>query len=182
MAKIRFTRTGWIQQIDFDAVIEAIAPGTTLRLDTSPGRYAIAGTVLATVDPEPVDPDRLEAAINEAMLIGATRTMQQDAPYALRQLADVALKALSPGINDPTTTQDAIFHLAAVLAELIRRDPPPPVVRARRQAPGRRPAVHPGRPGPARVRRDPTSGGRASGGVHLLLEAIELTSNRSSPG
>jgi uncharacterized membrane protein len=31
--------------------------------------------------------------------------MQQDAPYALRQLADVALKALSPGINDPTTTK-----------------------------------------------------------------------------
>jgi len=128
LAKIRFTRTGWIQQIDFDAVIAAIAPGTTLRLDTSPGRYAIAGTVLATVDPEPEDPDRLEEAVNEAMLIGATRTMQQDAPYALRQLADVAVKALSPGINDPTTAQDAIFHLAAVLAELIRRDPPQPVV------------------------------------------------------
>jgi len=131
LAKIRFTRTGWIQQIDFDAVIEAIAPGTTLRLDTGPGRYAIAGTVLATVDPEPEDPDRLEEAVNEAILIGATRTMQQDAPYALRQLADVAVKALSPGINDPTTAQDAIFHSAAVLAELIRRDPPQPVVTER---------------------------------------------------
>jgi uncharacterized membrane protein len=65
------------------------------------------------------------------MLIGATRSMQQDAPYALRQLADVALKALSPDINDPTTTQDATFHLAAVLAELIRRDPPQPVVTER---------------------------------------------------
>ena len=41
--------------------------------------------------------------------------MQQDASYGLRQLVDVALKALSPGINDPTTAQDAIFHAAAVL-------------------------------------------------------------------
>ncbi len=64
-------------------------------------------------------------------MLGATRTMQPDAPYALRQLADVALKALSPGINDPTTAEDAIFHSAAVLAELIRRDPPQPVVTER---------------------------------------------------
>ncbi len=64
--------------------------------------------------------------------------MQQDVSYGLRQLADVALKALSPGINDPTTAQDAIFHAAAVLAELLRRDPPPD--RARR-ADGRRVVV-----------------------------------------
>ena len=57
--------------------------------------------------------------------------MQQDAPYALRQLADVALKALSPGINDPTTAQDAIFHTAAVLTEMLRRDPPRPVLSER---------------------------------------------------
>ncbi len=59
-----------------------------------------------------------------AVAIGRTRTMQQDVSYGLRQLADVALKALSPGINDPTTAQDAIFHAAAVLAELLQRDPP----------------------------------------------------------
>ena len=51
--------------------------------------------------------------------------MQQDVSYGLRQLADVALKALSPGINDPTTAQDAIFHAAAVLAEILRQDPEP---------------------------------------------------------
>ncbi len=50
--------------------------------------------------------------------------MQQDISFGLRQMADVGLKALSTGINDPTTTQDSIFHSAAVLAELLRRDPP----------------------------------------------------------
>jgi len=131
LTKIRFTQTGWIQQIDFDAAIDAIDPGATLRLDTGPGRYAIAGTVLATIDPAPEDLERLEEAVNDAMATGATRTVQQDAPYALRQLADVALKALSPGINDPTTAQDAIFHLAAVLTEVLRRDPPQPTVTER---------------------------------------------------
>ena len=51
--------------------------------------------------------------------------MQQDISFGLRQMADVGLRALSPGINDPTTAQDSIFHSAAVLAELLRRDPPP---------------------------------------------------------
>ena len=50
--------------------------------------------------------------------------MQQDAGYGVRQLADVALTALSPGVNDPTTAQEAIFHLAAVLREALVRTPP----------------------------------------------------------
>ncbi len=131
LSRIRFSGTGWVQQIDFDAVLDAIDPGATLRLDTQPGRYAIAGTVLATVDPVPENLDLLEETINNAIVAGPTRTMQQDAPYALRQLADVALKALSPGINDPTTAQDAIFHIAAVLSEVLRRDPPHPVLSQR---------------------------------------------------
>ena len=71
------------------------------------------------------EPADVERAVRAAVAVGTTRTMQQDVSYGLRQLADVALKALSPGINDPTTAQDAIFHSAAVLAELLRRDPPP---------------------------------------------------------
>ena len=45
--------------------------------------------------------------------------------YGVRQLSDVALKAMSPGINDPTTAHDAISHLGTVLADLLRRRPPP---------------------------------------------------------
>ncbi len=52
--------------------------------------------------------------------------MQQDAGYGLRQLVDVGLKALSPGVNDPTTAQDAIVHIGAVLRAFLDRDPPVP--------------------------------------------------------
>ena len=77
------------------------------------------------LSPPPPDLDAVTRYVRASVAIGDTRTMQQDVSYGLRQLADVALKALSPGINDPTTAQDAIFHTAAVLAELLKRDPPP---------------------------------------------------------
>ena len=123
---VRFTKTGWVQQIDFEDLVTATPKGATLQLQAQPGRYAIKGTVLATITPVPEKIDALTAALNRAIVTGDTRTMQQDASYALRQLSDVALKALSPSINDPTTAQDAIFHSAAVLSEMMHRDPPHP--------------------------------------------------------
>ena len=58
------------------------------------------------------------------MIVGETRTLQQDVAYGVRQLSDVALKAMSPGINDPTTAHDAISHLGTVLADLLGRQEP----------------------------------------------------------
>lgn len=128
---VRFEHSGWIQQLDHDAMFDAIRPGSTLVLQAEPGRYAISGTILGTINPPPDDIKEITLALTRAITTGATRTMQQDASYGLRQLADVALKALSPGINDPTTAQDAIFHSAAVLSEILQRDPPEPTVLTR---------------------------------------------------
>ncbi len=124
---VRFDRTGWVQQIDTDAMLECAMPGGVIRVRSHPGRYAVAGTPICAIVPRPDDPEATERRIRAAVVIDATRTMQQDAPYGLRQLVDVAVKALSPGVNDPTTAQDAIFHVASVLVELLRRNPPPAV-------------------------------------------------------
>jgi uncharacterized membrane protein len=124
---VRFDRTGWVQQVDPDALLRCIGDGTIMWLDALPGRYAIEGASLCTLSVLPGDLDQTEREICAAVSTGSTRTMQQDVSFGLRQLADVALRALSPGINDPTTAQDSVFHLAAVLAELLRRDPPPRV-------------------------------------------------------
>ena len=123
--EVRFRRTGWVQQVDLDALLEAAPDGGTILLDTLPGRYAIVGVPACRISPPPDDVEASERRIWAAIGIGQTRTMQQDISYGLRQLVDVALKALSPGINDPTTAQDAIFHAAAVLGEALRRNPPP---------------------------------------------------------
>ena len=123
---IRADRSGWIQQIDGAAILECLPDGTTARVVTEAGRYAIEDTRLIVISPA-IDATDLTSALRAAFAIGQTRTMQQDVTHGLRQLVDVTVKALSPGINDPTTAQDAIFHTAAVLSELLRHDPPPAV-------------------------------------------------------
>ena len=125
---MRFDRSGWVQLIDTDALLGCAPDGATIVLHTYPGRYAIEGSALCTVSRlDGAEVDTNDVAIRSTVAVGATRTMQQDVSYGLRQFADVALRALSPGVNDPTTAQDAIFHATGVLAELLRRPPGGPL-------------------------------------------------------
>lgn len=123
---VRADRSGWIQQIDTAAILDCLPDGATARVETYAGRYAIEHGRIVTISPALHGTDL--SVLLDAFVIGETRTMQQDVTYGLRQLVDVSVKALSPGINDPTTAQDAIFHTAAVLSELLRHDPPPVVM------------------------------------------------------
>lgn len=122
---VRLDEDGWIQQIDLEGLSRAAAPGGTVLLSVAVGRYAVSGTTLCSIRPAPTDADAAADRARDAVVVGETRTMQQDVGYGVRQLADVALKALSPGINDPTTAQDAIFHQGSLLHELLTRRPPP---------------------------------------------------------
>jgi uncharacterized membrane protein len=130
-------RGGWVQQIDVEGLMRAIPPGATATLRTRPGRYAVTGSPLVevhTTTPSPGDGDDdegaearddLDRAVADAVVVGPSRTITQDPAYGLRQIVDVALRALSPGVNDPTTAQDAIFHLADALHALLEVEPPP---------------------------------------------------------
>lgn len=118
------TADGWIQDIDFDRLASAAPEGGTVRLETDVGRYAVSGTPLCRVWPRPSDVEAACVETRAAVVTGDSRTVEQDVGYALRQLADVALRALSPGINDPTTAQDAVFHAGSVLSALLDRHPP----------------------------------------------------------
>ena len=127
VTQVRFDTDGWIQQIDRQGLLTLIEPGGTIRLGTDTGRYAIRGTTLCTIWPA-VPEHRLAeitAGLRRRVSVGETRTMTEDPGYGIRQLVDVALRALSPGINDPTTAQDAIFHLGTVLAVRLGSPPAP---------------------------------------------------------
>jgi uncharacterized membrane protein len=124
---VRFDADGWVRQIDRRGLLALAEPGGTVLLRTETGRYAVRETPLCTIWPA-VPPDRLDdlaADVRRHVRVGATRTMNEDPGYGVRQLVDVALRALSPGINDPTTAQDAIFHLGTVLVDRLTSPPAP---------------------------------------------------------
>ena len=122
--EIDVVESGWIQQIDYEG-LASIAPESHVRLHVLVGRYAVPGTPLCSISPRPDDVDQARERAHACLVVGDARTAAQDVTYGVRQLADVALRALSPGVNDPTTAQDAIFHLGGVVRELLEREPPP---------------------------------------------------------
>lgn len=124
---VRAASEGWIQQLDTHALLRAVPPGSIMRLEVRVGSFTVAGSRVATVWPVPEEPDAVDQRVQDAMALGATRTMQQEVAFGLRQLVDIGLRALSPGVNDPTTAYEALAHLEAILADLLRRDLPPTV-------------------------------------------------------
>ena len=90
------------------------------------GEHVVAGTTLAWIwrvspdDPAP-DPRDLTRILEAGVRIGFERTLEQDAAFGIRQLVDVACKALSPAVNDPYTAVQAVDHLSVIFCALARR-------------------------------------------------------------
>ncbi len=118
-------RSGYLQAVDVALLFRlAREHDTVVRMERGLGEFAIEGCPLASVGGSP--PDRaLQRKLTSAYTISRQRTLQQDAAYGLRQIVDVALKALSPGVNDTTTAVSCIDFLGAILARLIERQVEP---------------------------------------------------------
>ena len=121
-------QSGWIQQLSARAMVEAVPEGTTVHLAASVGEYVIEGSPLAYVAPEPDDIEGVRGGLLRCVVIGDRRTLQQDIAFGLVQLDDVALRALSPGVNDPNTAVDVVARLGAVLVEILVTNPPSRIV------------------------------------------------------
>lgn len=127
--------SGFLVRIDEDDILAAaVAAGAVLMVDRSPGSFVVAGTPVGAswAHSAPIDPERraeLADRVAAALHTGVERTQVQDVAFGLRQLTDVAVKALSPGINDPTTANYALGHTSALLCELTGRDLGPRLLR-----------------------------------------------------
>ncbi len=115
-------------------VSAAIQADACLVIDCYPGSSVVEGVPIGKAwsartafDDEAVE--RLRRAVGRAIRTGYERTAAQDVGYGLRQLSDVANKALSPGINDPTTAIHALGHISALLCQLAARDLGPVLLR-----------------------------------------------------
>lgn len=126
---VRSAADGWVQQISRRAVVAGAPPGGVIRLETRVGGFIVRGTPVATIWPRPADPAASAALIHAAVIIGPARTMQQDIDFGLRQLNDVALRALSPAINDPTTAIEVIVRIGSIMRPLVLVELPAQAVR-----------------------------------------------------
>jgi len=121
---VRAPESGWVQQMSRRAVVAAVPAGSVVRLETRVGAFLTAGTPLATIWPRPGRPTAVASALDDAVVLGATRTMQQDVDFGLRQLNDITLRALSAAVNDPTTAIEGILRLGTVMRPLLLADLP----------------------------------------------------------
>jgi uncharacterized membrane protein len=123
---VRAHQDGWVQQMSRRAVLAAVAPGSVVRMETRVGAYLIRDEPMARIwpRPEPAGAQRAAGLIGAAVIVGATRTMQQDVDFALRQLNDIGLRALSPAVNDPTTAIEVILRVSSIMRPLLSTELP----------------------------------------------------------
>lgn len=119
------THNGYIQAVDQDEAIDlAKKHDLLLRFEHRPGDFLLRDDVLVRAWPgERVD-DEVAAQVRRLFVLGAQRTPRQDVKFSVDQLVEVAVRALSPGINDPFTAVNCLDRLGAGLCHLARREIP----------------------------------------------------------
>ncbi len=117
--------TGYIQNVNTGALLRlARDRNTILRMERGIGDFVVEETALAALALEdPLDQETI-AALYSSYSISSYRTIEQDPAFGVRQIVDIALKALSPGVNDTSTAVMCVDYLAAIMARLASRQFP----------------------------------------------------------
>ncbi|WP_425615285.1 DUF2254 domain-containing protein [Anatilimnocola sp. NA78] len=120
------THSGYIDVINGEALIKlAREHDLIFRLAYRPGHFVIEGTTLAWAWPTQPATEEVSRSLNRAFIFASQRTPFQDVEFAVDQLVEVAIRALSPGINDPFTALNCIDRLGEALSQLMQRAVPP---------------------------------------------------------
>ncbi|MBK8174649.1 MAG: DUF2254 domain-containing protein [Rhodospirillales bacterium] len=124
-AAIRARSSGYVRHVDGEMLL-AIARhhDLVLHVDRKPGDFVVEGATLFRVVPSERVTEEVTGRILDSTVLGRDRTPSQDMDFALRQLVEVALRALSPGINDPFTAVECVNRLGEALCIVVRRPEP----------------------------------------------------------
>ncbi|WP_431203387.1 DUF2254 domain-containing protein [Bradyrhizobium betae] len=116
-AAVDDSRQGYLLHIDDQGLADwATEHKTSIRMLVRPGHHVFPGAPIAVIVP-PVE--GAAAAIRNATALGQQRVSSADLEFAVRQLVEVAVRALSPGINDPHTAMSALDRLGAALCQMV---------------------------------------------------------------
>lgn len=118
---IKMGQNGYIQQVDYEQLFELAKQHTiVIRLDRMIGQFVTNDAVIGGLLSESPKAESSEIIdeMHELMLVGMRRTEDQDFNFSIQKIVEVALRSLSPGINDPNTAIFCINSLGLLLGEL----------------------------------------------------------------
>ncbi len=122
-------QSGYIQSIDIaDLLKTAEQNDTVFLLEHRPGEYVLPATVFVTSPSAEKAKKKTIQNIKDCFVIGSQRTPEQDIEFAINQLVDVALHALSPSLNNTFTALTCIDRLSSALQEFSGKADTPPYV------------------------------------------------------
>lgn len=115
-------RHGVITDLDFPTLVStAREHDAVVVLEVPVGSFVAPGQPVGSVWGPVADADTVIDALGRAVSLGPQRTNLQDVAFSVRQLVDIAERALSPGVNDPTTAVEVIDELHGTLRGLVER-------------------------------------------------------------
>ena len=109
---IQVRKVGYIQYVDPETMLTlAREKDIVIRLLRRPGHYVGPDAMVALIWPANRVDERLAEQVGRAFQIGNGRTPTQDVEYAVNQLTEMAVRAMSPAINDPFTAMTCLDHI-----------------------------------------------------------------------
>lgn len=119
-------KTGYLQNVETQQLARwASKHGLVIKIEKAVGDFVIKGEALAAY--KGGGPGNACEDIADFCIIDEQRTIEKDPLFGVRQIVDIALKALSPGVNDVTTAVICIHQLTAILCEAIERREEPEI-------------------------------------------------------
>ena len=117
------TDSGFVRVLEVERLVRAAQEhDAVVRVQVRPGDHVVQQAPIGTVWAGSPDAAAAVAeAVRSSVVLGYERTLDQDAAFGLRQLEDIAVKAVSPAINDPVTAATALGHMADLLVRLTGR-------------------------------------------------------------
>ena len=127
--RVSSAKAGYVRAVDVAGLLDiAVEHNLVIHIVERPGRFVINGEPLADVYEhtrrQPPDRQRIDEAIRAAILVGPNRTAEQDIEFSIAQLVEIAVRSLSPSLNDPFTAMACLDRLGEAIAELGRRNMP----------------------------------------------------------
>jgi uncharacterized membrane protein len=127
--RVYATRSGYLQAIQHDDLVSlARDASVVLHVPHHPGQFIAKGSTIAEIYGEPGNRDvpDLDERVVQSFWLGNDRSSGRDIEFYIDQLVEIAVRALSPGINDPFTAMQCLDQLGASLRQLAERKLPSP--------------------------------------------------------